>query len=186
MSRVLFIAAAILLSACATPSPATFAAPGPTGDPLTDSALLLAASEAAPDAAARAPLVARLEAAGVTVVEGTDDDPLGAWRRESAGEAPVYRGRALGPAYRRATIAAGSTMRLEQIFLAGERAEIAAAANGSKALTLSVRDRQEAAVCSETFAPAARCRWLPLFTQRYLIELENRGETPASVYLVFK
>ena len=185
MTRAVLFAIAFLLPSCTTTTPARFAAPEPTGDPLADSALLLAASEAAPDAAAREPFLARLDAAGVRAAEGAADDPLGAWQRER-GDAQVFRGRALGPAYRRATIAAGSTVRLEQIFLAGQRAEIAAAANGGEALTLSVRDRKDAAVCSEPFAPAAKCRWLPLFTERYSIELANRGTTPASVYLVFR
>ena len=104
MTRAVLFAIAFLLPSCTTTTPARFAAPEPTGDPLADSALLLAASEAAPDAAAREPFLARLDAA----------------------------------------------------------------------------------VCSEPFAPAAKCRWLPLFTERYSIELANRGTTPASVYLVFR
>ncbi|MGX7896521.1 hypothetical protein [Tsuneonella sp. HG222] len=180
--------APLVVAACAAGPAGTFVLPSPSGDALTDSALLLAAGEAAPDAAARAPVLARLDAAGVRPLPDAGDDPLGQWRREAAaaGTGEVYRGRALGPAYRRARLAPGETVRLEQIFLAGERAEIAAAANGGTALTLSVRDRKDAAVCSAPFAPAARCRWLPMFTERYAIELANNGKAAASVYLVFK
>jgi hypothetical protein len=191
VKRVALLPLAALLGACATasggPDRAAFAVPQPTGDPLADSALLLAAAEAAPDAAARAPLVARLDAAGVRAAEGTEDDPLAAWRAEAAAAgAPIYRGRALGPAYRRARLAPGATLRLEQIFLAGERAEIAAAAGGAADLVLSVRDRRNEAVCSAEFRPAATCRWLPLFTERFAIELENRSGAPANVYIVFR
>lgn len=179
-----------VLAACsATSSTDTaFAPPPPSGDELTDSALLLAASEQAPDASARAPLLARLDAAGVQLAEGASDDPLGGWREESAalGKKPVFRGRALGPAYRRARLAPGEKLELEQVFLAGERAEIAAAANGSDKLHLAVRDKSDKQVCSTEFAPSAKCRWLPIYTERYEIELENRGSNAASVYLVVK
>ena len=179
-----------LVAACASAQGGNteFAVPQASGDELADSALYLAASEAAPDAEARAPLLARLDAAGVHAAEDATDDPLGGWRREATalGTTPVFRGRALGPAYRRANLAPGEKLQLEQVFLAGERAEIAAAANGSDQLMLSVRDKSDKPVCTEQFSPSAKCRWLPIYTERYAIELANRGTRAASIYIVFK
>ncbi len=160
-----------------------------TGDPLADSAMLLAAAEKAADARERDPLLARLDALGVKAVEDAADDPLAGWRAEAAAmgaERPVYRGRALGPAYRRARIAPGETMAIEQIFYAGQRAEIAAQSNGGQPVALAIRNQRTEEVCKTELSPRASCRWLPLFTERFSIELVNRSREGASVYIVFR
>jgi len=156
-------------------------------DPLVSAAALLVAAEAAPNADARAPLIARLDALGVAALPGSGEDRLADWRRDyhpPAGE--VFRGRALGPGYRRAQLAAGERLVIDQIFYAGERAEMAAQTRGGQPVALAVANRQAEKVCEAQLTPNARCRWLPIFTERFSITLTNRGTTPASVYLVFE
>ncbi|MGC1271442.1 MAG: hypothetical protein WA842_12695, partial [Croceibacterium sp.] len=125
-----------------------------------------------------------------------EDDPEGAaqlarWRAEATAPAPdaVYRGRTLGPAYRRASIKPGETIEIEQIFYAGERAEIAAESTGGQPVELEIRTQRDTAtppVCAAKLEPAGKCRWLPLFTARFKMKLVNHGGKAASVYIVFR
>ena len=190
MTRVLTTIAALALGACTQgPAREMAAAPPPSGDALADAAALLAAGEMAGSVERRGPLLARLDALQVAAAEGEAEDPLAAWRAEAAAagaEGPVYRGRALGPAYRRARIAPGARMQIEQIFYAGERAEIAAQSQGGQPVALEIRNPRTGKVCIAELAPKASCAWLPLFTERFSIELVNRSREQASVYIVFR
>ncbi|HEY6814550.1 MAG TPA: hypothetical protein VI168_03325 [Croceibacterium sp.] len=181
---------ALALLACAqAPASEVATTPPSAGDPLADAAALLAAGEAADGSTERAPLVARLDALRVAAAEGETDDPLAAWRAEAAAAdsaAPVYRGRTLGPAYRRARIAPGARMQIEQIFYAGERAEIAAHSQGGQPIALEIRNPRTGKVCIAELSPKASCNWLPLFTERFSIELVNQSRDQASVYIVFR
>lgn len=160
-------------------------------DPADDAAALLVAAEAAPTAEARAPLIARLDALGVHLADNAGvDDPLGQWRSQAkAGEGTPWRGRALGPAYRRARVAPGESLVIEQIFLAGQRAQIAAqvagGASGSQ-VDLAISNPRAEPVCTRQLAPRASCNWLPIFTERFNIALRNTGNREASVYLVVR
>lgn len=158
--------------------------------PLADAAALLAASERATDAAARAQYLRRLDGMQVALADGAqpEEDTLAHWRAEAADAdgAPPFRGRALGPAYRRATIQPGETIRIEQIFYAGQRAEIAGQSLGGEPVHMDIRNQRTRAVCTAQLTPAGTCRWLPLFTERFQIELVNRSRKPASVYIVFR
>ena len=177
---------AVLLAGCASQA-APVALPEPTGSPLDDAVALLAAAETARDARTRAPLIERLDALDVRLADGAAEDPLGQWRSEhQASGAPPWRGRALGPAYRRARVAAGESLRIEQVFLAGERAEIAAQASGGGQVALAIANPRAEAVCRKELTPRANCNWLPIFTERFSIELHNTGSRPASVYIVFR
>ena len=188
MTRPWIGALALTLAACVpTAAERTGALPA-TGDLLVDTAALLAAAEAARGAAERKSYLQRLDVFQVAAAEGQDDDPLAQWRADAVAagvERPVYRGRALGPAYRRARIAPGEAIRIEQIFYAGERAEIAAQSHGGQPVALAIRNPRTEPVCSAELAPRASCRWLPLFTERFSIELVNRSRDQASVYIVF-
>ncbi len=193
--RGVAVLAALLLAGCNTATSQPLSAPplalAPAADPATDAASLLAAAEAAPTAEARAPLLARLDALGVRPAEdAASDDPLTGWRNQAkAGDGAPWRGRALGPAYRRAVVAPGESLVIQQIFLAGQRAQIAAhmagtASGGQVALAIS-NPRQEP-VCTRQLAPRASCDWLPIFTERFAIALRNSGNREASVYLVVR
>jgi hypothetical protein len=187
MKPVLPIVILLALGGCATAGETPLAQVEPSGDPLIDAAALLAASERAPDAEAREPLLARLDALAVTAAPDASDDPLAGWRTASAAEGGTpWRGRALGPAYRHERVAPGASVVIEQVFLAGERAEIAAEVSATGAIALKISDPRAEPVCSKDVAPRAQCNWLPTFTERYAIEIANRGRSEASVYLVFR
>ena len=190
MTRVFSSMLALALAACAQAPVDEVATSQPASrEPLAEAAALLAAGETADGPTERAPLVARLNALQVAAAEGETDDPLAAWRAEAtaAGASrPVYRGRTLGPAYRRAQIAPGARLQIEQIFYAGERAEIAAQSHGGQPIALEIRNPRTGKVCVAELAPKASCNWLPLFTERFSIELVNQSHDRASVYIVFR
>lgn len=190
------VAVSALAGCAAVPEPALQASDAALSSPdaVVSAAALLVAAEAAEGARERAPLIARLDALGVAALSDTsgnaganaEEDRLAEWRREyhpSADE--VWRGRTLGPGYRRAQLAAGQRVVIDQIFYAGERAEMAAQTRSGQQVELAVTGRQAQKVCEAQLAPNARCGWLPIFTERFSITLTNRGTTPASVYLVF-
>jgi hypothetical protein len=184
-----------LLGACSSSGGQALSAPplalAATAGPAEDAAALLAAAEAAPTAQARAPLVERLDALGVHLADNAGtDDPLAGWRNQhKAGDGAPWRGRALGPAYRRAVVAPGQSLVIEQIFLAGQRAQIAAQVAGSNPgsqVNLAIMNPREEPVCTRQLAPRASCNWLPIFTERFAIALNNTGSREASVYLVVR
>ncbi len=190
------LAASLMLAGCAgTANLASHAQADidPMADPLiasddmlTSAAALLVAAQAAPDAASRAPVMERLLALNVQPADAASDNPLAQWRTAHAPYAGTpYRGRTLGPAYRRANLAPGQMIEIAQVFYAGRRAEMRAQANRST-VALAINNSRDEAVCQAQLSPQAQCRWLPLFTERFAITLENTGDMPASVYLVFE
>ena len=187
MQRMGPLVVALLMAGCASVPPPPLALPAPTGDPLNDAAALLAMADSTDDPRLRAPLIERLDALDVRLADGAGDDPLARWRNEyqASGAAP-WRGRALGPAYRRARVAPGEKLRIEQVFLAGERARIAAEASGGGQVALAINNPRSEAVCQRQLAPRGNCNWLPIYTERFSIELENTGSQPASVFIVFR
>lgn len=189
------LAQLLALSACSSgagqvlqaPSLAT---PQPSG-PAEDAAALLAMAEEAPSAEAREAYVERLDALGVHLADGAgSDDPLAEWRSQhKTPDGAPWRGRALGPAYRRAVVQPGESLVIEQIFLAGQRAQIAAQVsnrNDSGAVAMAISNPRAEPVCTRQVAPRASCNWLPVFTERFAIALQKNGARPASVYLVVR
>jgi hypothetical protein len=150
-------------------------------------------AQARGDQAALAAAADNLNLLGARPAEGQDDlSILWSQQAQAAGAVhagPVYRGRALGPAYRRGSLAAGGRVTLRQLFLAGQRAQISVARATGVAASLSVRVRNAdgGTLCAKPVAaPQADCAWLPLFTERYAIEIENGGSAPATFYLVIR
>ncbi len=187
MIRSVGPAALLLLAGCAHQSTAPLALPAPTGTVLGDAAALLAAADSARDASQRAPLIERLDALNVRLADGAVDDPLGSWRSQhQSTSAEPWRGRTLGPAYRRAQVGAGERLRIEQVFYAGQRAEIAAQASGGGQVALAIANPRAEAVCEQPLSPRGSCKFLPIYTERFSIELENSGSQSASVYIVFR
>jgi hypothetical protein len=121
-----------------------------------------------------------LDRLGAHPADGAED-PRAAWRKAARVEPESdYRGRVLGPAYSRGWIAPGQTARIDQQFLAGQRATVAVSSTGGT-LALNVTDPDRAPVCR---AQPRSCAWLPLYTQRYTITLSNRGPDRLRYYLV--
>ena len=128
----------------------------------------------------------RSHAARVLAASGArplDDGPdlAVAWAK-GRNRTPVYRERALGPAYKRVTIGSGAVMRFGQTFLAGRQARVAVVPDKSARIDLAVSDEDGAAQC--TAPRAGRCDWVPLWTTRFQIELKNPGPAPASYYII--
>ena len=187
--QAMIVGLAWALAACvsapdAPPLPAVAELEERAESPAALAVSLLSAAEASPDGESRLPYVQRLDSLGVRVEQDQADDPLSAWRADIVQKGPVWRGRTLGPAYRRARLAPGESMAMEQVFYAGERAEIAAQASRGAKVELAIRDREAKKVCARTLSPQARCLWLPRFTERFAITLTNHGTKPASIYLV--
>lgn len=120
-----------------------------------------------------------LAAAGARPVAGTPD-LAAAW---GAAGAPVFRDRALGPAYRIVAVAPGGSARFDQVFLAGQRARIAVVAHGTAPARVAVTDDDGLPQCGAG-DPVGRCDWVPLWTTRFRIELHNTGIRSASYTIV--
>jgi hypothetical protein len=163
-------------------------APLAAGDAAMEAAALLTAADEASSRAERAPLLARLDELGVHLADGaTDDDPLEGWRQADKGpDDPPSPARALGPAYRTARVAPGQRMVIEQIFLAGQHARIAAQTSDGGQVALAINNPRREPVCTRQLAPAASCNWMPIYTERFAIHLHNRGRQPVNVYLVIR
>lgn len=98
---------------------------------------------------------------------------------------PVYRGRALGPAYRKGTVSAGSDVTMQQIFLAGKKASVALVPVSKNILSISVENGAGERLCYRTvFEKPDSCEWLPLFTDRFLIRVITKVRKPVRYYLI--
>ncbi|MFC4292073.1 hypothetical protein ACFOWX_06560 [Sphingorhabdus arenilitoris] len=178
---IIIVISAAMLSGCATTGVGATSSSPPQaliGDWLLD------AEQAASDGnmTLLAQLVRKLENEGVQPQDGMDD-PMPRWRKMAAAELaamPPYRGRALGPAYRRGTLAAGQKLTVNQTFLAGQNASVSLSSTNSDKVLLTISDKDQKRKCEA----ARKCRWMPLFTQRYEISLINRGGKSANYYLV--
>lgn len=189
--RVPALVALVLMAVggCAAPvvAPPTAAAPAPT-DPVSRAAEWLAQADSqVVSSAKRAELVAALDRLGMTHADDSDDDPMARWRAEAAagGHATLpFRGRALGPAYRSGWLEPGANKALDQLFLAGETARISLTNADRLPMALTIIDPNSKVICQENGPPPGRCQWVALFTQRYRIELSNRGQTRLRYFLV--
>jgi len=158
--------------------------PTPADDPVDRVVAILARGEAG--VATRQKNVVRdavlaLEAIGARPV---GDDAAQRWRAFLGGKAPPpQRGRGLGPGYRMGTLASGEVLKLEQIFLAGERADIAAQTLGNGTLRLQIASLDGRSTCTPPEGLRMRCRWIPVFTQRFAIRLTNASASPMPYYL---
>lgn len=98
---------------------------------------------------------------------------------------PVYRGRALGPSYKKGMVSAVSTVSTVQIFLAGKKASVALVPGSSKPISITISDGQGNPICNRsTSSKPANCQWLPLFTERYRIDIQTSASLPVPYYLV--
>ena len=139
-------------------------------------ALSAADTSAGREAAARV-----LRDASARPLEQTDDLAV-RWQAPGAAPAPAWRDRALGPGYRVVAIRPGGKVSFEQLFLAGQRARVAVLARPRGAFALSVTDDDGTQQCGG----APNCDWVPVWTTRYRIVLDNRGPTEVSYTIVMQ
>lgn len=176
------------LSSCAVSQDVPIAAAPGAEDPVAQAATILAAAaDPTLDAKARAPLLARLDQLSVQSALDNPDDPLPSWRSEAADAGltlPPVRGRVLGPAYRSGWLEPGKTQSMEQLFLAGTKAQIILTSPDRGPLALQIRDRDQNTICQQSGPPPGRCQWVAIFTQRYQIELSNPGTVRRRYFLV--
>ena len=79
---------------------------------------------------------------------------------------------------------AGQGLTTQQVFLAGQKAEVSLVPEPGRALTIRIAGRDQQ-ICERTAAASkAACSWLPVFTHRVEIRISNQGAQPASYYLV--
>ena len=83
-------------------------------------------------------------------------------------------------------IAAGGRDSFAQLFLSGTASTIAISAPSGDRVALSVMDKDDKPVCKREGARGGACRWVPLFTQRYTIEVQNLGASDARYFLVIE
>jgi len=110
-------------------------------------------------------------------------DPVPGWREKLGKTAQRLRGSPLGPGYRCGQLDAGGSDRFDQVFLSGRRAKVALSAPGNAPLALRVLDAERKPVCAGDNTRQA-CNWVPIFTQRYTIEVVNPGKRNADYFLV--
>ncbi|MES2755285.1 MAG: hypothetical protein V4659_11530 [Pseudomonadota bacterium] len=177
-----------IISALALATTAGVAADTPPPSRAAQAAMLLVAADhdAASAKRSKRQALARtldlFERIGLRAELAEDAGVLKDWRVQAgASDRPVWRGRALGPAFRRGQLGPGQSVRIEQLFLAGQQATVAVAAAERQTVRLAVSGPGATPVCPST---AADCRWQPVFTQRYAIDLHNPGPRPARYYLV--
>jgi len=172
--------------------PAVTATEPPPADPVLRA---LAAGDIAQDIGDNAALLDSaqlLKAMGARPAEG-QDDLAASWTQQAQDHglkksALAFRGRALGPAYRRGSLGARGSVTLRQLFFAGQRAQISVApARGAAKLSIRVQGADGNTLCAKPIGGSqADCAWLPLFTDRYDIVIENGGSAPATFYLVVR
>lgn len=130
-------------------------------------------------------LVSVLQANGTTPQREGEADMVAQWSQTAGLEVVPYRGRLLGPAYVRGELAPGESWRSAQTFKSGVPSTLAVSHKGAGPVRMKVSDQRERLVCAPGAAREPACRFTPLYTQRYEIELVNEGTGRAVYYLVF-
>ena len=180
---VLGMAGAAVLAGCAASARSGLAegdAPPGKAQQLAD----VMAAAASGDGAAVSRAVQVIDRLGAHPLEGAGEDPVGAWRVQAAVTTPPLRGRPLGPGYRSGRIPAGGSESFAQLFLSGTGATIALSAPNGGRVAMRVIDPSAKTVCKGEANRGGTCRWVPLFTQRYTIEVANLGSEDVRYFLV--
>lgn len=142
-------------------------------------------AETSGDKAQLAKAVRVIDALGSHPLDASSTDPMPIWRERTKGtNQAIYRGRPLGPGYRSGTLTAGGHDSFNQLFLSGTGASIALSAPTGDKLALRVLDPQSKPICEDGSGRGGMCKWVPLFTQRYTIEVKNLGKGDARYFLV--
>ncbi|WP_181443509.1 hypothetical protein [Porphyrobacter sp. YT40] len=194
MRALAMLAVTAWLGACAGASPlpppptdAAAAPPAATSQALRVAADLAAAAQAEEDAdvPALTAAITRLRNRGVAPQGSEAEASLARWSAAAGVDPAPLRGRALGPGFQRGTLAPGEERGLEQLFFAGKPAEIALSGESGARLRLTLLDAKNRVVCEHDPGLGRSCRFTPLFSQRYRIEIANGGQKRASYFVVF-
>ena len=180
----------VLLFGAAPAAPAADMRPA---DPVLRTLLEGEAARASGNHAALLDTVQALRALGATPAEG-QEDLAARWTSEAQAHGAVasaltFRGRALGPAYRHGSLVPGGSMTMRQLFLGGHRAQISVAPATGNATNLSVRvhGADGETLCAKPVGEGqVDCAWLPIFTDRYDIIIENGGKAAVGFYLIMR
>ena len=141
-------------------------------------------ASASGDAGRLSQAVSLIERSGARPAEGWNgSDPVPAWRDRLGPDTRPMRGSPLGPGYRCGQLIGGASERFDQVFLSGRKAKIALSTPGNAPVALRVFDADRKPVCSTSTMHRA-CNWIPMFTQRYTIEVVNTGPRDADYFLV--
>lgn len=151
---------------------------------LADDLVRAEAAYDAGDTAALAIFLHRIEMRGAEPALTTDPDLIALWRTRVPDTLPPVRGRALGPAFSRGVLQPGKTMATEQLFLSGKAVTVTVGVGQRRDVRLRIMNAQSRTVCEQEPAHARDCKFTPLFTQRYRIELHNIGTGDARYFLV--
>lgn len=131
-----------------------------------------------------------LDVLGARPADSGDEDLAKLWaataiRQNPQINPPVYRGRVLGPAYKKGVVSSHDVIILEQLFLAGKKASIALVPSPESEVSVSVKNSQGSAICVRpNMRKRASCQWLPVFTERYQIHIKNETQQNISYHLV--
>ena len=182
---------AALLGACTPVANAPLArSSSPAASVAQDRSALVATDLAAADlafeqgdTAALAPLLTRLRAQGAHPLDASDGDPVAQWEAATGTDEPPFRGRVLGPGYSRGRLAPGANAVLQQTFFSGQKTALSIGERNPATLRLRVFDSKSRLVCEHAPAHGKVCRFTPIFTQRYKIEIRNGGQRDAVYYL---
>lgn len=129
--------------------------------------------------------MAIIAALGARPLDAAGESELAQWQRRNPDTTPPMRGRTLGPGYRHGTLAAGDDLKIEQTFLSGQKASIALSSPDGSKLRLQVIDGAAQPICQHVAAQPS-CEWIPVYTQRHVIQLTNPGKQQTRFYLVIE
>lgn len=144
-----------------------------------------AQAEADGDGSALTAAVTRLRNRGIEPQGPEAEASFARWSAAAGADPAPLRGRALGPGFQRGTLAPGEERGLEQLFFAGQPAEIALSGDVGARLRLTLLDAKNRVACEHDPGMGRSCRFTPLFSQRYRIEIANKGQRRASYFVVF-
>ena len=143
---------------------------------------LLAGSKAT-NARGRAAAAEMLATLGAAPAEGQEDLAT-AWRKGRKGMLPAaYRDRVLGPVYHGLTLDAGAAARFEQSFYAGRTAYVAVVSVDRAPVALQIIDDEGKARCAGT---ATTCEWVPPWTARVRVEVQNKGARRGKFFVIIQ
>jgi hypothetical protein len=143
----------------------------------------LTAGSRAANPRTRAAAAEMLVTLGAAPADGQEDMAL-SWRKGRRGVSPAaYRDRILGPVYHGLTLDPGAAARFEQSFYAGRTAHVAVVAVDRAPAALQIFDDEGKARCA---AARTTCEWVPSWTSRVRVEVQNKGIRRGKFFVIIQ